>query len=234
MPLDSAPIVLQARSLTRIANGRTLVDDVSFEVRRGEIFGITGPSGSGKTSLLRLLNRLDEPTSGTVLLESMDYRSIPARDLRCRVGMVTQRAFLFPGTVAENVSFGPRQRGRALTPEAIEGLLSRAGLQGFATRNVSNLSGGESQRVSLARALANSPQILLLDEPTSALDDEAKQGIESLIRKLVAETNLTCIMVTHDIAQSARLSSRVMVIEAGRTVRIRAVNEGIHAPDILP
>jgi putative ABC transport system ATP-binding protein len=221
--------VLDIQHLTRAVDGRVLVNDISLQVQTGEVFGITGPSGSGKSSFLRLLNRLDEPTSGTVLLEGTDYRQIPPRELRRRMGMVTQRAYLFPGTVSDSVSFGPRQRGETLSSEAIESLLSRVGLPSYGKRDVANLSGGEAQRVSLARALANSPEILLLDEPTSALDDDAKLGIESLIQQVVSNSHLTCLVVTHDVAQSARIASRLMVLEAGRCVRIGAVNEVPHA-----
>ena len=122
--------------------------DASFEVRRAETLAIVGPSGSGKSSLLRLLNRLDEPTSGTVYLNAVDYRLIAPRELRRRVGMVTQRAFLFPGTVAENLGFGPRQRGEELDDRRIEELLTGVGLAGYGARDVANLSGGEAQRVS--------------------------------------------------------------------------------------
>ena len=98
---------------------KILVQDANFELQTGEVLAITGPSGSGKTSLLRLLNRLDEPTSGTVFVEGADYRNLEPRELRRKLGMVTQRPYLFPGTVAENLSFGPAQRGEILQPEAI-------------------------------------------------------------------------------------------------------------------
>jgi putative ABC transport system ATP-binding protein len=222
-------VILEAQALSRRVDVRILVDDISFQVHDGEVFGITGPSGSGKSSLLRLLNRLDEPTSGTVLLRGADYRGLPARELRRKVGMVTQRAFLFPGTVGDNVDFGPRQHKEPLCADAIEVLLSRVGLPGYANRDVTNLSGGEAQRVSLARALANSPHVLLLDEPTSALDEESKREIEALIRRLVSDTKLTCIIVTHDLAQAARLASQVMILESGRAVRIGPVSEVLRA-----
>ena len=151
-----------------------IVNDVSLDVRHGELLGIVGASGSGKSSFLRLLNRLDEPTSGTVFLDGQDYRQLPPRELRRRVGMVTQRPFLFPGDVASNLRFGPLQRGETLPDGEVSALLERVGLPGFATRDVINLSGGEQQRVSLARALANRPRCLLLDEPTSALDERCE------------------------------------------------------------
>jgi putative ABC transport system ATP-binding protein len=188
-------------------------------VHRGELFGLVGPSGSGKSSLLRLLNRLDEPTSGTVFLEDQDYRQIAPQELRQRIGMVTQRPFLFPGDIASNLRFGPVQRGETLPDSEIASLLERVGLPGFAARNVANLSGGEQQRISLARALANRPEILLLDEPTSALDEHAKTGIEYLVRNLVSANGYTFVLVTHDRDQARRLCDRVAIIDAGRLVQ---------------
>ncbi len=206
-----------------------VVSDVSIEVVRGELLGIVGASGSGKSSFLRLLNRLDEPTTGTVYLENIDYRSIPPRELRRQLGMVTQRPFLFPGDVASNLRFGPRQRGESLSDEAVAELLQRVGLPGFAGRDVVNLSGGEQQRVSLARALANRPEILLLDEPTSALDEDAKGGIEQLIRNLVSATSLTCLLVTHDREQAMRICDRVAMMEKGRLLRMGTPSEVLRA-----
>jgi len=221
--------VLTTLHLTRSIGELKLVDDVSVEVRPGEVLAIVGPSGSGKSSLLRLLNRLEEPTSGTVFFQNIDYREIPPRELRRKVGMVTQRPFLFPGTAYENVSFGPRQRGEEFSPSQAEELLTRVGLGGYAARDVTNLSGGEAQRVSLARALANSPIVLLLDEPTSALDDEAKAEVESLIHDIIRDTHLTCIVVTHDTAQAARMATRLMTLRGGRVTGIGTVNEVLHA-----
>jgi putative ABC transport system ATP-binding protein len=221
--------VLTTEHLGRSVGGLKLVDDISVEVGAGDVLAVVGPSGAGKSSFLRLLNRLDEPTAGTVLLEGLDYRLIPPRELRRRVGMVTQRAFLFPGTVYRNISFGPRQRGEVLSEARAEELLARVGLSGYADREVANLSGGEAQRVSLARALANSPLVLLLDEPTSALDDEAKSQVEGLIGDIIRDTALTCVVVTHDFAQAGRMASRVMMMQAGRAIRIGPVAEMLHA-----
>ena len=221
--------VLRAESLGRSVPGKLLVDGATFEVRKGETLAIVGPSGSGKSSLLRLMNRLDEPTSGTVYLDGVDYRQIAPRELRRRVGMVLQRPFLFAGSVADNLQFGPRQRGEELSPAAVEELLSGVGLASFAARDVSNLSGGEAQRVSFARALANSPEALLLDEPTSALDDAAKRDVETLIQKIGRERDIACILVTHDGAQAARLAERVLVLENGRLVRSGSVKEVLGA-----
>ena len=227
--LRSATNVLKAEHLSRSVGELKLVDDVSVQICAGEVMAVVGPSGSGKSSFLRLLNRLDEPTSGTVFFQEIDYRQIPPRELRRKVGMVTQRPFLFPGSVLQNVSFGPQQRGEAFSEAQAEELLTRVGLGGYAARDVANLSGGEAQRVSLARALANSPTALLLDEPTSALDEQAKAGVESLIHDIIRETRLTCVVVTHDTAQAMRMATRVMVMEKGRATRIGAVTEVLHA-----
>ena len=169
---------------------------------------MVGPSGSGKSSFLRLLNRLDEPTSGTVYLEGTDYRQIAPRELRRRVGLVTQTAYLFPGTIADNLRFGPQQQGKGLPEETIAFLLDQVGLAD--------------------RAIANSPTVLLMDEPTSALDEAAKEEVEGLILKIVQQNALTCVIVSHDLAQAARIASRIMIIKAGKLEKIGTVTEVIH------
>src|ERR1700675_2093475 len=200
------PLILRAEHLGRTVNGKILVQDANFELHKGEVLAIVGPSGSGKTSLLRLLNRLDEPTSGTVFVEGTDYRGIEPRDLRRRLGMVTQRPFLFPGTVADNLRFGPAQRGEVLPENSIADLLAQVGLKGYAGRNVANLSGGEAQRVSVARTLANSPLVLLLDEPTAALDEVAKLEVEAAIQQVVRNQGLTFgVVVPHTAQRQGRV-----------------------------
>lgn len=225
----SDSVILHSEHLSRVVKEKVLVEDATFDVRSGEILAIVGPSGSGKSSLLRLLNRLDEPTSGTVYVEGTNYRDISPRQLRRKLAMVTQRPYLFSGTVEDNLRFGPRQRGEILSQDAIEELLLRVGLKGYATRNVANLSGGEAQRVSVARTLANSPLVLLLDEPTSALDDSSKLEVESLIQRIMRDQKLTCVIVTHDSTQALRLAERALLLEAGHVVRIGPIKEVLHA-----
>jgi putative ABC transport system ATP-binding protein len=207
--------MLETKSLSRVIGPKVLVDGVSVAVQPGELLAIVGASGAGKSSFLRLLNRLDEPSGGTVLLDGHDYRAMPPRDLRRRIGMVMQTAYLFPGSVAANIAFGPRQRGETVTNDAIAALLERVGLPGYQERDVTTLSGGEAQRVSVARTLANAPEALLLDEPTSALDEASARGIEELLLDIVAERRMTCLMVTHNKAQAARIAPRTMVMYGG-------------------
>ncbi|HEU4673427.1 MAG TPA: ATP-binding cassette domain-containing protein [Candidatus Limnocylindrales bacterium] len=218
----SRPTVLEARGLSRLAGDRAIVAEVSFGLEQGTVTALTGPSGSGKSSLLRLLVRLDEPTGGTVLLDGADYRNLPPPVLRRRVGLVLQTPFLFAGTVADNVRFGPAQRGERLSDADVDGLLARMGLAGFGERTVDRLSGGEAQRVSLARTLANRPEVLLLDEPTSALDESARGEVEDVVRATIADRELTCLIVTHDPAQAERLAGRILSIDRGRLVGDRS------------
>ena len=222
-------VVLRASHLGRSVDGKVLVADATFDVTPGDILAIAGPSGAGKSSLLRLLNRLDEPDAGTAFILERDYRTMTPRELRRQVGMVTQRPFLFAGTVAHNLRFGPAQRGEILPDSRIDELLGRVALAGYGDRDVANLSGGEMQRVSLARTLANTPLVLLLDEPTSALDEAAKKEVESLIRSIVRDEKLGCVMVTHDMTQVARLADRALMMEAGRIIRAGTVSEVLHA-----
>jgi putative ABC transport system ATP-binding protein len=162
-------------------------------------------------------------------LEGQDYRAIPPRELRRRLGMVMQRPYLFPGTVAENVRFGPLQRGETLAGREMAQLLDSAGLGGYETRDVAELSGGEAQRVALARTLANRPSALLMDEPTSALNDELKLQIEALIRDVAVSLSLTCVLVTHDRAQAVRLAGSALMLKAGSAVAYGDAREVLHA-----
>jgi putative ABC transport system ATP-binding protein len=209
---------LSIKGLTYVIDGQTILENISFEVSAGERVAIFGPSGSGKSTLIRLLNRLDEPTSGKIKVEGEDYRNIPPSILRRRLGMVMQHPNLFPGTVADNLCFGPLSHGDNLTEDDIHTLLVGVDLAGFEERDVSRLSGGEAQRVNLARTLANKPEALLLDEPTSALDEAAKAEVEATIMSVITAHQVTCILVTHDPEQVRRLSERVMLLEQGQLV----------------
>jgi putative ABC transport system ATP-binding protein len=228
-PRSSCAIALETKNLSRAVVGKVLVNEITVQVHQGEVLAVVGPSGAGKSSFLRLLNRLDEPTGGTVLVNGRDYHQIAARELRRRVGMVMQMAYLFPGTVAANIAFGPLQHQEILSEEQIAALLERVGLSDYQNRDVSSLSGGEAQRVSLARALANAPEALLLDEPTSALDEVSARAIEELVLGIIRERQMTCVIITHNMLQAARIADRAMVLEAGNLVAIGPTKEVLHA-----
>ena len=207
---------LETHDLSYQTEGDTIVDGVSFAVAEREVVAIIGPSGAGKSSLLRLLNRLDEPTGGTVYLDGSDYRDIEPQTLRQRVGYVPQQPALREGTVFENVTIGPRLRGEQIDEEEVQQLLERVDLAGYESRDIGDLSGGEQQRVAIARSVFNRPDVLLLDEPTSSLDTEAEAQVETLLEDLITEFALTVILVTHDQTQAKRLAERVAVFEEGQ------------------
>lgn len=217
--MERADHILEAVDLSRESPaqaGAYLLRGVSFRVNRGEVMAVVGPSGAGKSTLLRMLNRLDEPTGGEVRLDGRDAREIPPRELRRRLGMVMQRAYLFPGTVAENLMFGPSQHGQTLTRETMEAMLAGVGLEGCSEREALTLSGGEAQRVAILRALANDPEVLLLDEPTSALDAAARESVERALEGVIASRRLTCVWVTHSLEQARAVATQVLALEAGR------------------
>jgi putative ABC transport system ATP-binding protein len=222
-------LMLETRNLSRAVRDKVLIDNVSLQVQPGEVLAVIGRSGAGKSSFLRLLNRLDEPTAGAVLLNGEDYRGIAPRALRRRLGMVMQMAYLFPGTVAANIAFGPRHHSESFASDQIAALLGRVSLPGYEDRDVSTLSGGEAQRVSVARTLANAPEALLLDEPTASLDDASARGIEELVLDIIEERRLTCVIITHSRLQAARMATRTMVLDAGRLVAVGPTQEMLHA-----
>lgn len=207
---------LRTDGLTYEVDGERIVDGVDIAVAAGETLAVVGPSGAGKSTLLRLLNRLDEPTAGTVYLDGVDYRTVPPTELRARIGMVPQDPALRDGTVRENVDVGLRLRGETVEPGRVESLLERVDLGGYADRDVADLSGGEAQRVAIARTLVVDPEVLLLDEPTASLDRRAQAEVEDLLSDLLARTDRTVVLVTHDEAQAERIADSVVRIVDGR------------------
>lgn len=232
MPQPSA--VLEINALSRTVEsphdgGKSLLQNINFRLEKGQVLAVIGPSGAGKSTLLRLLNRLDEPTSGQVLLHGRDFREMEPSQLRRQIGMVMQRAYLFPGKVSVNIAYGPAQHGNPIEDAQVEALLEQVGMRGYADRDVATLSGGEAQRISIARALANEPEVLLLDEPTSALDETSKGGVERLLASVVRERHATCVWVTHDMAQARRVAGLVLRLEAGRMIALGEAEKVLNA-----
>lgn len=203
------PEKLRAEALGFRTDGSWILRAVDLAVATGETLAVVGPSGAGKSTLLRLFNRLVEPTEGTVYLDGTDYREIPPTELRTRIGMVPQKAALRDGTVAENVAIGPRLRGEPVDEDRVADLLDRVDLAGYADRSAADLSGGEAQRVAIARTVMVDPEVLLLDEPTASLDSDAESEVERLLSDLLASGDRTAVLVTHDTAQAERLAGRV-------------------------
>ncbi len=219
--------VVEVRHLSLSRGGSPVLRDVSLAIEKGEVFMLIGPSGSGKSSLLRCLNRLEEPPPGSVFFNGTDITTRPVTEIRCRVGMVFQQAAMFPGTVGDNVAYGPAMRGETLPPERVRELLDMVALDdpGIAEKSAAELSGGQAQRVTIARALANDPAVLLLDEPTSALDPIATGAIEETLLGLRDRIGLTLVWVSHLVDQARRVGDRVLLLNEGRVVRIASAGE---------
>jgi phosphate transport system ATP-binding protein len=216
---EPGPVAMQLRDVAVSFNGRTAVRDCTFDVVKNRVTSLIGPSGSGKTTLLRALNRLHDLTpgakvTGQILLEGVDiYRgNLTVTELRTRVGMVFQRPNPFPTmSIYDNAVSGLRFNGirkKSLLDEAAESSLRSAALWDSVSSRLkvaaSNLSGGEQQRLCIARALALDPEVLLMDEPTSALDPIATLRIEELMTTL--KSRVSVVIVTHNMQQAARIS----------------------------
>ena len=199
------------------------VAEASFSVGRGEIFCIMGLSGSGKSTILRHVNRLIEPTAGSVHVNGRDVMALSPKELRAlrarKIGMVFQHMALWPHkTIAGNVAFGLEVQGvrKAACREAVEEALEMVGLSGWGDRYPDELSGGMQQRVGLARALASDPDILLMDEPFSALDPLIRRDLQDEFLKLSEKSRKTTLFITHDLDEAMRIGDRIAIMKDGR------------------
>ena len=216
----TAPL-FSLRQVTQRRGAAIILSDVTVDLPRTEVTALIGPSGAGKTSLIRLLDRLDDPTAGEVLFDGKPIESYPVFALRRRVGFVFQRPTMFEGTVADNLNVAVElSAGRERTDAPpVERVLEAVGLDSsYASRDASRLSGGEQQRVSIARALMTRPEVLLLDEPTSALDPEVAERLLTTIVRLSRERGLAVVMVTHRLSEAQRASTFTVMLEGGRLV----------------
>jgi D-methionine transport system ATP-binding protein len=213
------------------AGDRAALSDVSLSVAAGEVFGVIGASGAGKSTLIRLINGLEKPSGGRVVVDGDDVAALGVeglRSLRRRVGMIFQHFNLLSSkTVAGNVAFPLKLAGRseAEVKARTAELLARVGLTDFADKYPAQLSGGQKQRVGIARALATGPKVLLCDEATSALDPETTEQILELVSGLNRELGLTIVLITHEMDVVRRVCDRVAVLEGGRVVESGPVEE---------
>ena len=220
------------------ATGATVgVKQVSFEVNEGEIFVIMGLSGSGKSTLVRLLNRLIDPTMGQILLDGKDIVQMNKEQLRevrrKKIGMVFQNFALFPHkTIVENTEYGLEIQGvskKERNEKAIESL-RLVGLAGYEDQYPKQLSGGMQQRVGLARALANNPDILLMDEAFSALDPLIRKDMQNELLQLHHDMQKTIIFITHDLDEALRIGDRIALMKDGEIVQIGSPEEILMSP----
>lgn len=228
-------IEFEAASKQYAPNSAFALGPVSFVVQPGELLVLLGGSGSGKTTTLKLINRMIEPSSGRILIDGQDVAHLDPVSLRRRIGYVIQGAGLFPHlTVAENIALVPSLLGWPAPRIArrVEELLELVQLPPdvYRSRWPASLSGGEQQRVGLARAIAAEPQLLLLDEPFGALDALTRESVRRQFLELRQRLALTAIMVTHDVTEALMSADRIAVLKSGRLLRIGTPRELVADP----
>lgn len=216
-------VLQRLKHITQEYDGKIVLRGVSLSVRRGEVLSIIGPNGAGKTTLLRIMGLLDKPVGGEVLYRGVNVRKSNAPRIRSKITMVFQRAVLFNTTVFDNIAYGLKLRGYSSDEieRRVGRVLGRVGMEKFSKRRAKTLSGGEQQRVVIARALALEPELLLLDEPTANLDPTNVTIVEEIIRSL--KNNAAVVVTTHNLFQARRLPDQVVclldgaVIDVGKT-----------------
>ncbi|NUV56121.1 betaine/proline/choline family ABC transporter ATP-binding protein [Streptomyces coelicolor] len=237
VPADPALAALDAADLRARTGCTAAVRDVSFDVRKGEVFVVMGLSGSGKSTLVRCLTRLIEPTAGRIAIDGEDVRAMDGTRLRelrrHRAAMVFQHFGLLPHrTVLDNVAYGLEIQGmgRAARRERAAEVVAKVGLAGMEQRRPAQLSGGQRQRVGLARALAVDPEVLLFDEPFSALDPLIRRDMQDEVVRLHREEGRTMVFITHDLQEALKLGDRIALMRDGRVVQLGTPEEIVGAP----
>lgn len=213
-----------------------VLDNLNFNIEKGEFFVIVGPSGSGKTTSLKLINRLIEQTDGDIFFNNKKLKDYNLRELRLKIGYVLQEIALFPNlTVFENISLIPEMKkmDREIIDEKIDFLLNKVGLEPkkYKDRFPEELSGGEKQRVGILRAIISGPEILLMDEPFSALDPISRINLQDLIKELHDEYKITTVFVTHDMSEAIKLADRICFMKEGKVIQIATPEEIVKNPE---
>ncbi|MFE5214571.1 MULTISPECIES: quaternary amine ABC transporter ATP-binding protein [unclassified Streptomyces] len=237
VPADPELTGLSPAELRSRTGCTAAVRDVSFDVRKGEVFVVMGLSGSGKSTLVRCLTRLIEPTAGTIAIDGEDVRAMDKSRLRelrrHRAAMVFQHFGLLPHrTVLDNVAYGLEIQGvgRAERRERAAEVVAKVGLAGMEKRRPGQLSGGQRQRVGLARALAVDPEVLLFDEPFSALDPLIRRDMQEEVVRLHREEGRTMVFITHDLSEALKLGDRIALMRDGRVVQLGTPEEIVGSP----
>jgi len=214
---------------------KDVLRDVNLRIENGEFMVLVGPSGSGKTTMIKMINRLLEPTDGNIYMDGKRIKDYDERELRLSTGYVLQAIALFPNlTVAENISLIPEMKGwsKADIEQKTDELLELVGLpaEDYAQRMPSELSGGEQQRVGIVRAIIAQPKILLMDEPFSALDAISRKQLQGLTKSIHDQFGMTTIFVTHDTDEALKLGNRIAVLQDGEIRQVATPDEILSSP----
>ena len=224
--------IYRLQDVSKVYEGRRVLHVERLRIRRGEIFALVGPSGAGKSTMLRLLNFLEPPTSGRIRFMDVEFSGSQPMPLdhRRRVATVFQRPILLNRSVRANVKYGLSLRARHNSTEEVERALDQVGLLGMAHQRARTLSGGEAQRVALARTIVLQPDVLLMDEPTANLDPYNVGLIEDIVSGLNRDRGTTTVFVTHNVFQAKRLAHRVALMLEGKIIEVSDVESFFESP----
>lgn len=226
-----ADSILRAENISKKFKSRTVLEDISFEVMRGEFLSLLGPSGCGKTTILRMLIGVEQPTSGHIYKDGMDITNAPPKDRN--IGIVFQNYSLFPNMdVYHNISYAleSRKLPKDEIDRKVRGIIETVGLEEHIYKKPKQLSGGQQQRVAIARTLVLNPDIILFDEPMSALDAEIKVVLRQQLKQIQQKLKITMIYVTHDQEEAFALSDRIMVLNDQSIAQLDTPRNLYHNP----
>ncbi|RGD75483.1 ABC transporter ATP-binding protein [Anaerofustis stercorihominis] len=228
--------VIEFKNVSKIYGDNTVLKDFDMSIEKGEFLTVIGSSGSGKTTMLKMINSLIEPSGGDVFVDGVNNKDVDKIKLRRNIGYAIQGSVLFPNmNVEKNIAYVPNllnKKDKERTKKAVEKWMDIVGLEdSFRERYPDELSGGEAQRVSIARSLAASPEILLMDEPFGAVDEITRMKLQDEILKVFNKTDITIVFITHDIKEAFKLGTKILIMDKGEIEQYGTKEEILNDPE---